>query len=357
MNSLIDGTFESELNGDIRLQGSSFRKKQMVLNVDAAFYESTFDNYHLHSAIGSLQITSDSIVFFEPFIIEFYENIFGFSGKIEYQNNIDIEIAAQLNNLERYQGKLFIDKPAGRGYVEARLTGKTSAPDLKAHFESDSVWIYGLYAGKFRADADIDRFLSGKLGEIDISLSQGSAWDIPVDSGSVSLAIDSDVVIINSVWLKNEYSFIEAGGQIDYGKAPMQMNLDTFQLVLFEQQFYNRGQIGVDVDTVGFDFKKAALCFGDVLISGTGQAGFDESLNLKLDLENVILSPWMKFFDVEQEFDASVSGQAEISGLMQKPDFKLTLQVDSLVFRKVLLGNLTTDLTYSNQLLTVDSLV
>ena len=357
LNALIPNSFESELNGDIYLQGTSFRTKQMVLELDAAFYESMFDDYHLHSVVGSIQITTDSIKFYDPFIIEFYENIFGFSGKIDYDNDIDIEIAAQLNNLERYQGKLFIDKPAGRGYAEASLTGKSSDPDLTAHFESDSVWIYGLYSSKFRAEADIDRFLSGKLGRIGITISDGSAWDIPVDSGHVTLVIDSNLISIKSLSLQNEYSFLQAGGMFDYGAAPMQLSLDTIQLVLFNQQFYNRGEVSVAIDSSGFDFKKAALSHRDVLISGVGLAGFDESLDLQLDLENVILSPWMKFFEMEQEFDASVSGHAEISGLINNPDFKLTLQVDSLVFGDAWLGDLTTNMDYSNQMLTVDSLV
>jgi len=357
LNSLIDDTFESDLNGDVYMRGKSFRTKQMTLDIDAAFYESIFNSYHMHSAIGSMQITTDSIVFFDPFIIEYFENIFGFSGKIVYEENIDIEVAAQLNNLERYQGKLFIDKPAGRGYAEARLSGKTSQPDLQVHFESDSVWIYGLFSSEFTAAADIEKFLTRKLGQVKFSMSKGSAWDIPVDTGYFVLTVDSNLVSIDSLVLKNGYASVDAGGVFDYGAAPMMLKLDTLHLILFNQEFYNRGRIEIGVDSIGFDFQRTSLGHKEVLLSGVGQVGFDESLHMKFNLKNVIISPWMKFFEMEQEYDGIVSGRAELLGLIQSPDFILSLNIDSLVFRKALLGNLTTNVKYRDQLLNIDSLV
>jgi autotransporter translocation and assembly factor TamB len=357
LNSLIGETFESELNGDIYLQGSSFRTKQMVLEIDAGFYESTFDGYHLHSAIGSMQITSDSIFFREPFIIEYYENIYGINGKIEYKNQIDLEIAAQLNDLERYQGKLFIDKPAGRGFAQAKLTGKTSEPNLKAQFESDSVWIYGLFSTNFKAEAEVDRFLTGKKGIVNVTMSRGSAWDIPVDTGFAILTIDSNLVNMNGVSFRNEYSSLEADGLLDYGPNPMRLSLDTLSLQLFGQEFYNRGKQSVDVDSAGFDFKRVSLGHNEVLLGCKGLIGFDQSLDLNLEMENVIVSPWMKLFEVQQDYDGSVSGWAKVLGDLSNPNFQLELQVDSLKFRDVLLGELSTNVKYNNQLLNIDSLI
>ncbi len=357
LNGLIYDSFESELNGDVYLRGSSFRTKQMVLEVDAAFYESVFDDYHLHSAIGSMQITADSIVFFDPFIVEYFENIFGFHGKIEYRNKINIELTAQLNNLERYQGKLFIDKPAGRGYAEGRLTGQTSEPDLNFHFESDSVWIYGMYSSNFTAEADIDKFLTRKLGMVTVKMLKGSVWDVPVDSGWAALAVDSNLVWLNSLELDNEFSSVEATGVFDYEAVPMLLNLDSIHLGLFGQEFYNRDEIIVGLDSTGFDFQKASLGHKDVLLRGIGQVGFDESMNLNLDLENVIISPLAQLFEIEHEFDGSISGHAELGGQLGNPEFNVALAVDSLMFRKVELGNLTANLRYRNQLLNVDSLV
>ena len=111
------------------------------------------------------------------------------------------------------------------------------------------------------------------------------------------------------------------------------------------------------MDSVGFDFRKTSLGYKDVLLSGHGQVGFDETMNLNLDLENVIVSPWTKLFEIEQEYDGSISGRAELKGKLNNPEFKVALAVDSLMFRNVMLGNLTANLGYRNQLLNVDSLV
>lgn len=357
LNSMIHDSFESDLTGDIYIQGSSFSSKTLAMNIDASFYESSFNDFHLHYAVGSMQITPDSIVFFEPFVIEYFENIFGLSGKIDFENNLDIEIAAQLNNLERYQGKLFIDKPAGRGYAEARLTGKTSEPDLEVHFESDSVWIYDLFSRNLTADTKIKKFLTSKKGKVEINMYSGTAWDIPVDSGHAVLEIDSNIVSFDSLLMQNEFTSLYTVGSLDYESNPMQLGIDTIHLSLFGQEFFNRGAIAIGIDSTGFDFQKAALGHRDVLLSALGSVGFDESMDMRLDLENVIISPWTKLFGKELEFDGQVSGRAELHGLLRSPSFSLALQIDSMIYRNVILGDLNTNISYNDQLLTIDSLV
>jgi len=357
LNSLISGAFVSDLNGDIYLRGRSFRTKSMVLEVDAGLYESSFDDYHLHSAIGSMQITADSIVFFEPFVVKYFENRYSVKGRINYKDSLDLSIAAQLDNLERYQGKLFIEKPAGRGQAEARLTGKTKEPNLHVKFESDSAWIYGLFSNKLNVTADVDRFLTGKQGNVEVKMGHGSAWDVPVDSGYALLAVDYNLVTIDSIFLNNQYSTAVSHGIFDYGAAPKLLTLDALHLTLFGQEFYNDGTIEIGIDSSGFDFRKATLAHKDVSLSGIGQIGFNESLNMNLDLENVLVAPWLKLFDAKQDVNGAVSGKAELHGLLRNPDFKLKLNIDSLTFGKVVLGKLTTNLKYSEQLLSIDSLV
>ena len=67
----------------MQLNGSSFKKKQMLLRLRADLYESSFDEYPLQEAEGDLIITSDSMFFADSFRVAYYENDFFVDGRIE----------------------------------------------------------------------------------------------------------------------------------------------------------------------------------------------------------------------------------------------------------------------------------
>ncbi len=166
LSHLIKHSFDSNLNGKIHLDGRSFGDKTLALTIGADLFESEFDGYPIQTGSGKMIITTDSIIFPEPFAVSYYENQFTVAGKIDYRNDLSLDVIAHLNNLDRYRGKLFINQPGGRGYGQAHLGGRTSDPDLKGYFTSDSLWLYGMYSDSFDATFDIDRFLTGRQGSV-----------------------------------------------------------------------------------------------------------------------------------------------------------------------------------------------
>ncbi|MCH9023811.1 MAG: translocation/assembly module TamB domain-containing protein [candidate division Zixibacteria bacterium] len=357
LKSLVKNGFESDLSGDIRLSGSSFKNRDLRLDIDAALYESSFNGYQLHSAIGSMVITTDSIEFLEPFAIKYFENEFRFNGMINYKDSLNIELTAQLQNLERYHDKLFIKRPAGRGFLTARVSGKTSDPDLWANFKSDSVWIYDLYSERFSATVNIKSFLKSKQGDIEVFTYSGSAWDVPVNKGYSFLKIDSNIVTIDSVYLENNYSSVHTSGVLDYESVPMSLELKALELQLFNQQFLNRGSINIDIDSLGFYFRQAAIANDEMLLSATGSISYVESMDIDFFFDELQISPWMKLAFEEDLLSGEASGRASMKGTFKQPIFDLNLTVDSLVFKGVHLGNLATDAQYGDELLAIDSIV
>ncbi|MEE8403954.1 MAG: hypothetical protein V3S17_01030, partial [candidate division Zixibacteria bacterium] len=357
LKSLVKNGFESDLSGDIRLSGTSFKNSDLRLDIDAVLYESSFNGYQLHSAIGSMVITTDSIEFLKPFAIKYFENEFRFSGTINYEDSLNIELTAQLQNLERYHDKLFIKRPSGRGFLTARVTGQTSDPDLWANFESDSVWIYDLYSEQFSTIVNLKSFLKSKQGDIEVFTYGGSAWDVPLNKGYSFLKIDSNIVTIDSVYLENNYSSVHTSGALDYESAPMSLELKAFELKLFNQQFLNRGSVNIDIDSLGFYFRQAAIANDEMLLSATGSVGYDESMDMDFYFDELQISPWMKLVFEEDLLSGEASGRASMKGTFKQPVFDLSLRVDSLVLKSVHLGNLATDAQYSKELLAIDSIV
>lgn len=357
LKNLVTGSFPSDLNGRIVLRGESFKTRTLLLNIQMELYESSFDGYPLHEVSGEILVTADSIVFADSFRVDYFENSFLVSGVVEYLDSIDLEIHADLANLDRYKGKLFIDQPGGRGIAEGKLTGRTAEPDLEGIFYSDSVWIYGLYCDSLYGEARIDRFLTGKQGEVQVVFFGGQAWPFPYDTGFVSLTVDSNLIHIDSSFIKTPYSSLSAFGQFDYGQYPMSLNLDRFHLELFTQEFTNRGELRLRIDSAGFDFDRVVIESGDPSMLIDGRLDFDESMELILSVNQVEILPWLKLFDEELSLEGILSCEATLSGSFMDPAFRLNGRIDSLTFRSLLLGDLMTSVNYRDKILTIDSLL
>ncbi len=355
LNNLIAGTFESDLNGNVIIYGESFRNADLVLDVRTNLYESSFDEYPIQRGSGDMVITTDSIAFPDSFRVDYFENIFYASGVIDYNDSMSLDIDIDLRNLDRYKGKLFIDQPGGRGFARASLTGRTSDPDLKGTFTSDSVWIYGLYSDSMHATVDIARFLSRKLGSVETDFFDGTAWDMPYDTGYALLRIDSNLVFFDTASISNPYTELCVAGRYDYEAVPGFLKVDTLCLDLFGQAFYNRDGITVDVDTLGFDFKQAAIGNNGARLSVSGRANYDETMDLMLSVERIPIKPWKNLWAESLLVDGYLSAEASVGGSFMEPEFYLSAHIDSLVYEDLLLGELVTSAIYNNRLLTIEN--
>jgi hypothetical protein len=326
----------------------------MLIDVETRLAESSFDEYPIQRGNGRITITTDSISF-EQFQVDYYENSFETSGTVGYGDRIKLEIIARLGNLDRYKGKLFVDQPGGRGYAEATLTGMTAYPDLAGFFISDSLWLYGLVSDRFRADFSVDRFLTGQQGEVEITFFDGFAWDLPYDSGYAHLTLDSNLVTVDTLALRSETTFLSGKGTLDKEIYPRQMIIDTLSLTMFERSFHNDSVIAFQIDSSGFEIRKAALAGDQASLSLTGRIDFDESMAAQVTLKQVQMSPWLALFGREEEVDGFLSCQVDLGGYFLNPVIDWNGGIDSLRYRDLYLGDVWATLRYENQLLILDS--
>jgi hypothetical protein len=357
LNHLLENTFESNLNGHLKLNGRSFRSKDMRLYTDVDLYESSFDDYPIQRAEGKMIITTDSISFLDPFRVDYFENTFLASGHVVYKGDMNLKLALQLNNLDRWKGKLFIDQPGGRGYAEATLSGPTNDPDLSGYFRSDSVWIYGLYSDSMYATLDMKRFLTGKLGSVRADFYDGTAWGTAYQSGHAFLNIDSNIVTIDTASITSQYAQLQGGGLLDYEAAPMQLTLDTMTLALFDQTFYNRSAVEIAIDSLGFNFKKATIVSDGARLSVNGRTNYDETMDILFSLHHVRVGPWQNLFLDSVIANGDLSCEGSLKGSFMEPEFSLNASVDSLTYGGLYLGDLQTYASYKDSLLSIDSLV
>ncbi len=356
LEHLVEGTFSSDLSGYVELDGESFSTSTLELRLNVELRESSFDDYPLQEVSGEMIVTARDIAFPDSLRVSYFGNEFYATGTVDYSDSIDLFVAADLEQLDRYRGKLFIDEPGGRGHAEVTLSGLTADPDLAGYFVSDSAWIYDLYAESLFAALNIERFLTGREGTVSVAIERGSAWGIPYDSGRTELRLDSTLVFIDAAELTGGVAHLRAGGEYDYGAEPQGLVLDTFRLNLFGREFFNRGQLEIGIDSNGFDFQNAAIGNTEALLSVRGRADYDDSLDLLLSIEQVPTAPWLDLFDTSFALQGYLSCVAQVRGTIDRPQFDFLGEIDSLTYRGLVLGHLMVGVKFEDQQLTIDSL-
>jgi autotransporter translocation and assembly factor TamB len=356
LNRLVSNTFPSDLSGHIDLTGRSFSSDDLLLTADLQLRESSFDEYPIQEAEGTLRITTDSLQFVDSFRVDYFENRIYAGGSIEYSNDIDLWLYIDLNNLDRYRQKFFIDQPGGRGRAWATLSGATSDPDLSGRFVSDSLWLYGMYADSADIDVDIARFLTGTVGQVDVTMWNGSAWGVQYDTAYSHLSLDSTTAVIDTAFFGNPFSSMSASGSLDYAAEPQQLSLDSLTINLAGRMFYNQSNIRVDIDTLGFDFVNVEIGNDSALVTARGEIDYDEAMDLDVSIASLPIAPWLGLFDETIPIDGYISADITAGGNFAQPRFSLQGDIDSLTYRGLLLGALTARTTYDNRRLDIDTM-
>ena len=362
LSHIVAGSFPSDINGDLYVEGESFSNATLALNFDLSLDESSFDDYNFHAGQGHLFVTVDSLVFSDSFQISYFENDFQLSGRVAYSDSVNLMLNGELNDLARYQGKLFLDQPGGRGTLKATLTGLTASPDLLGEFHSDSLWLYGLYADSAKGSYRVNQMFSGQRGKVEASFYSGSAWDIPYDSLYMLLTPDSNVLYIDSAEVNTRVASIWTSGLLGHSVYPQEVSLDTLGIVFFDQRFTNSGKVNFDIDSSGFDFHRATIARTNARLFVDGRVGYDENMSLKVEADNVRVAPWIALFENTPQLNALLSAKIDLRGSFEDPVFEFAGNLDELTDldttatgSTLLLGDLVARASYDDGVLTIDT--
>ncbi|MFH1688188.1 MAG: translocation/assembly module TamB domain-containing protein [bacterium] len=356
LRALVPHSFDSDLSGHIDLAGESFQNKDLRLNVATELFESSFADYPLQSAAGTIIVTTDSIFFADSFLVTYYENSFCVGGAVGYSDSMHLEISADLANLDRYRGKLFIDQPGGRARAEATLSGLTGDPDLDGVLVSDSIWIYGLYADSIWSEFQLKEFLTGRRGQVQVRAFGGEAWSLPVDSLQADLAIDSNVIVIEDFAFANQHADLRGCADYQYSASTVVLSIDSFWVTAFGSRFRNRGEMSVTIDSAGFLLDQVILGNEISQLNVSGRVNYDETMDLLLNVSQVPIGPWVRLFETPRDIEGLVSADAHVQGGLLRPVVVVDGSIDSLRYQGLVLGDLSAGLAYADQQLRVDSI-
>ena len=357
LKHLLPNTFTSDLTGHLDLSGSSFKNDSLRLRIATTLNESSFDDYPIQTGSGTMIITTRDISFPDSFFVSYFENEFAVSGTVQYSGEMDLAVRAQLANLDRYRGKLFLDQPGGRGYGEATITGPSKDPHLDGYFVSDSVWLYGMYADSCDVSFHVQRFLSAQRGSVEARFFSGTLWDVAYDTAYTVLGLDSDIVHIDTAFAIGPDMRAVGSGELQHLVYPQHLAIDTLELALLKQTLYNRGKIEIAIDSAGFDFQKAAIISGPTMLMALGRIDYDESMRLAVSANDIPVDNWLRLFRQDIPADGRASFRSDISGNFRNPVFTLDARLDSLTYDSLVLGDVNISGRYGQQVFTLDSLL
>ncbi|MBU0982579.1 MAG: AsmA family protein, partial [candidate division Zixibacteria bacterium] len=92
LKSLVTQSFRSDLSGTVILDGRSFRSADLWMKIQSDLFESSFDEYPLHRAAGTMEVTAESIRFYDGFQVDYFENEFVAGGELVYRGDINLAV-------------------------------------------------------------------------------------------------------------------------------------------------------------------------------------------------------------------------------------------------------------------------
>jgi autotransporter translocation and assembly factor TamB len=205
---------------------------------------------------------------------------------------------------------------------------------------------------------DINSFLSRQQGTVFLELRDGTAWNIPYDSLVAQLALDSLMIDIDTAYGGNASASMQIKGQLD-------ARGQTQSLKIYQADFEYQGiplttgddTLLIEIQEDGYQFKQATFYNGNGKLWLRGFIGYDRTMDLTLNFENLAVHPWLELYLPGREIQGSFSATSWLGGDFDNPELKLEGRIDSISYWGVNLGQLRTSLNYQDSSLVVDSMV
>ncbi len=357
LENIVPETFTSNLNGGINITGHGFTGDNLSLDITADLDESWFDEYHAYKAAGMMTVTTREIIIQDKFAVEYGQNTFLISGKLEYNGNVDLTGTSRFDDLAAFNGQTFIERLGGRGDLNFKVTGALKNPDIVGQIDSDSLWLYDVYASRAGIEFQMNHFLYDRSGSVKISMLNGTAYQLPFDTIRAELQVDSQYVRIDTSHFHNKISTASARGFLDYASFPQILTFDSLAIDIMGLTLNNDSLIKIAIDSGGYQFERARLKRSDGFLAAAGRVNYNDSMNLKIDLDRINITPLVKLIDTEYVFGGRMSGEFLVGGDFESPLIDFIGRIDTLTYNNFNLGDLTADLNYVNKAIEVDSVI
>jgi autotransporter translocation and assembly factor TamB len=351
----IGPELKTDFTGKVYINGKGFKEENFAMSLDADLDSVRIENYYFDQVSGPVQFDLKTIHFLSGFTARYKNTLVTGTGYLEYKGDLDITGNADFGDLTNFTGQTFLKELGGRGKAEFHVDGPTIDFNVRASFESDSAWTYGLFPGHLFVKTDLETFISHPVGKVSANWSGGTLYSVATDSGYFHAGVSGVRVFIDSSSADGPVGSFVMKGQYNGTDVPPVFYADTLYGLAAGNTFFSREPIILNVRPAETEFKRFVMGIGTGTIQATGAVSNDLDLNVDVRATGFQIEPIVSQFYHDKDITGIWWGQAKLRGNFDNPQMDFNLEIDSLAVNDTVLGDLHAEFVYRDKYIHTDS--
>lgn len=357
LNTVIAGSFDTKLSGDVVMNGSGLSNTGFELNFNADLGWGRFDAYTFDSLSGDFHLNKDSIVFAYPFNLFYHSTSIEVGGVLEYSGSMYIEGEAQLPVIAEFKNQIFFRDIGGRGVGKFTLSGPTKDPGVSGSFNSDSVVIYDLTSMDFLGLIDIRHFFTEPEGEVEIFSGEFDYNGLAGDLLQAHLQVEPDLVWIDQATASIPPFDLKGVGKLDIQEDSLLLTFTELTARIDSHIITIEREAVASFSDTGINLRTLELSRDTDHLTATGSYMYDGSIDFSMQFDSVWLGSWLPYFYDDYSVDSWLSGRGNMSGSLVDPVLAFDLMLSSTVFEGEPMGDLSGRIAYRDSVLRLEDAI
>ncbi|NOX90515.1 MAG: hypothetical protein GXO77_16025, partial [Calditrichaeota bacterium] len=342
----------TQLNGSLHLNASHLSLKNLTGAGTLKFFNSSIDTFKIDSVQLAINANKGFFHFKKPSFIKIADSSkFFFEGTLDRGRNIDIDLLTFDNSLPVLFRDLGLRKIKGKLDARIHLFGPLVNPNF-----SGTLFIPKLDFTTIRLDTvKFNLFVEGiahkRLGSGQFNISSGKIGEFPLDRVSFELKTRRNTVELKDLKFISGKNFFNTDviGWWSYDSV----NVKAYP---FKIQYKDYWISGKDTLTATLTPQMAILenftFIGPQASEVTINGFYDfemKDFQTYISLNQLQIAPFEQFYKSNINLRGKVNGFIEILTPLTDPNMEIDLKVDSLSVQNVLLGNITSQISFANE--------
>ncbi|GEM_PF-894521 len=353
LNNIIFNSLDTDFNGKVIIRGRGLSSRNLLMDFNVDLGKTRIETYNFDKAVGKFQATPKDIKFEEGFKGYYKHTEVEFNGDLEYSGELNLKGNAHFDDLNDFDGQIFLKDVGGRGEASFSANGPTTDFNLYAAFISDSCHIYGVYTPSLRTNLSLKQFVTHPEGKVNFEWEDGDLYSIPINSVEGYAVVAGDYTFIDSLRVKFNGGSIKAKGKFDGTFSPAHLIIDSLKAEIFGNKITNDGEVLLLIGEDDMEFKRAKLKTynGEVQLAGT--IDYNNNMVLELRTDGVDITPYASLIDKSNRWDGKLSCHLKIKGNFVSPEVSGNIRIKDLGYKFFTLGDLNAGIDYKAQLLKI----
>jgi len=345
---IVPKTFASNLNGKMELYGSGLGDNTFNIDLYSDLGPGSYDWVRYDSLQGAISLNVNDMYFHPGFSLFYKNSEFSAEGVVNYDGQMNLKGDFATSQLADFWGDVFIKELSGPASASYVVDGPVLDPNIRGTFVGDSNSFYGFSTDSLYADFDIQSFLYGRRGNVKVKSWKSDVWNLPAESVTVALEIDSNLVDVDSARLYADRYEMDADGQATIIDSTADVTVNNYRFT-----FDSLSYVAVAPIHVAFEADQIVVDRADIVGDGgrfsfSTRYGYDSTIDLSVQTDSFQVAPWLVTLGIDSLLTGDLSLTGELTGRLANPSATLTGRISGLSYGPDTLGTLDAELSFAD---------